>query len=1115
MQELYLISETLVDLNSKETITMKHFHHIPVLFLLLSFSLAFGQPDRKTGPAKVQVSDVMSSATFSGLELRSVGPAFTGGRIVALAVDPNNRAHYYVGVASAGVWETYNDGTSWTPVFEHEPVYSVGALAMDPKNPFVVWVGTGEANSQRSVGWGDGIYKTLDGGKHWTNMGLKTSEHIGKILIDPQNPNIVYVAAQGPLWGPGGDRGLYKTTDGGKTWKDVLKISENTGVNDVEMDPTNHNVLYASTYERRRHTWGFIDGGPESGIYKSTDAGETWTKLNAGLPTVDMGKIGLAVSPVKPSVLYATIEAAEGKGGIFRSTDYGETWQKMNSYNETAMYYGVIYADPKNVNRIYLMGTYLMYSDNGGKTMKHMDEKWKHVDSHVMYIDPSDPDYYLVGCDGGLYESYDRAKNWDFKSNLPITQFYDVDVDNSKPFFYVYGGTQDNNSVGGPSQTMSASGIVNSDWFITVGGDGFESRVDPVDPNTVYAESQYGGLVRYNRKTEQMLGIQPVQGKNEAPLRWEWDSPIIISPFDHNTIYFGANKLFKSTDRGDSWTEISGDLTRQIDVNKLKIMGRIWGPDAVARNTSTSFYGTLTSISESPLKRGLLYVGTDDGLIQVTDNGGKTWRKIDKFPGVPELAYVTRVIASKFDVNTVYAAFDNHKNEDFKPYLLKSADQGRTWTSISSNLPEDGPVLAFAQDYKDPNLLFAGTEFGLFFSNNGGEKWIQLKGNMPTIPVRDLAIQQRECDLVAATFGRGFYVLDNYAPLRLADEQTLSEKADLFPVRNAMMYVQKEPLGDVGKAAQGESYFTAPNPPFGATFTYYLKNTLQTAKQVRLEEEAKAVKSGAEIAFPTNEQLTAEGMQPQPVVELKVTDESGNVVRRVEGPSTAGIHRVSWDLRYPSMVVREKPRPYGSDEGSFVMPGKYTAALFERMDGKTTQLSQPQSFDVYVAGEDTMPAAARAELVAFQEKVTKLHGAIYGALQTANQLEERLGLIEKALNQSPSNVETLRTDVYNMQMKLDSILIQLRGNETLQALSINTPPSISDRIETIMYNESMSTARPPQTDIDSYNIASEEFTQQLGDLRTLVNVDLRKLESEIQSAGSPWTPGTLPDWKNE
>ncbi len=1091
---------------------MKHFRIVSIVLLLASFGLVFGQSDRKGASAKTDKSDVMSSATFSGLKLRSIGPAFTSGRIVALAVDPNNRAHYYVGVASGGVWETYNDGTSWTPVFDHEPVYSIGAVTIDPKNPFVVWVGTGEANSQRSVGYGDGVYKTEDGGKHWTNMGLKSSEHIGKILIDPRNSNVVFVAAQGMLWGPGGERGLFKTTDGGKTWKNVLKISENTGVNDVEMDPANPDVMYASTYERRRHVWGFIDGGPESGIYKSTDSGETWTKLTHGLPSVDMGKIGLAVSPVEHNVVYATVEAAEGKGGIFRSTDYGETWEKRNSYNETAMYYATIYADPKNVDRIYLMGTFIMVSDDGGKTVYHLDEKWKHVDSHVMYIDPNDPDYYLVGCDGGLYESYDCAKNWDFKSNLPITQFYDVDVDNSKPFFYVYGGTQDNNSVGGPSQTMSASGIVNSDWFITVGGDGFQSRVDPVDPNTVYAESQYGGLVRYDRKTGQMVGIQPQQGKNEPPLRWQWDSPILVSPFNHTTVYFGGNELFKSTDRGDSWTEISGDLTRQIDVNKLKIIGKVWGPDAVAKNTSTTFYGTTTNISESPLKQGLLYVGTDDGLIQVTDNDGKTWRKIDNFPGVPEMTYVARVVASKHDVNTVYALFDNHKNEDFKPYVLKSTDQGKTWKSISSNLPDNGPALAFAEDYADPNLLFVGTEFGLFFSNNGGEKWVQLKGDFPTIPVRDLAIQKRECDLVAATFGRGFYVLDDYAPLRTANEKTLSENSNLFTMRDAMLYVPSQPLGDGGKAAQGESYYTAANPPFGATFTYYLKESLKTKKEMRQEEEKKAEKSGGAITYPSEQQLTAEGMEPAPVIELKVTDESGSVVRRIEGPAASGIHRVSWDLRYPSMVVREKPRRYGSDDGPLVMPGRYTVTLEQRVDGKTAQLSEPQSFTVHVPGEDTMPAADHEALVAFQKKVTKLHGAVYGALQTANQLKDRLGMIEKALNQAPANVEGMRAEVFGMEMNLDSILIQLRGNETLRALSLNTPISISERVETIMYNESMSTARPPQTDLTSFDIASEEFTQQLGELKTLINVDLRNLEAKMQSAGAPWTPGALPDW---
>ncbi len=1089
---------------------MKRFYPVAIACLLLLASCfpAMARPLEST-------DSLMTPSVFSGIKLRCIGPAVTGGRIVALAVDPHNRAHYYVGVASGGVWETHNDGTSWTAVFEHEPVYSIGALAMDPNNPFVVWVGTGEANSQRSVGWGDGVYKTVDGGKHWTNMGLKTSEHIGKILIDPRNANIVFVAAQGPLWGPGGDRGLYKTTDGGKTWKNVLKIDENTGVNDVEMDPSNPDIMYASTYERRRHVWGFIDGGPQGGIYKSTDCGNSWTRLTHGLPTVDMGKIGMAVSPVSPNVVYATVEAADGKGGIFRSTDYGETWERRNPFDEVAMYYGVIYADPVDLNRIYIMNTYIHVSNDGGKTLHRLDEKWKHVDSHVMYIDPHDPDYYLVGCDGGLYESYDRAKNWDFKSNLPITQFYNVTVDNSKPFFYVYGGTQDNNSVGGPSQTMSASGIVNSDWFVTVGGDGFQSRVDPVDPNTVYAESQYGGLVRFDRKTGQVLGIQPQQGKNEAPLRWQWDSPILISPFNHNTVYFGANKLFKSTDRGDSWTEISGDLTRQLDVNKMKIMGRIWGPDAVARNSSTTFYGTTTCIAESPLKQGLLYVGTDDGLIQVTDNGGKTWRRIGNFPGVPEMTYVSTIVPSNYNINTVYAAFDNHKNADFKPYLLKSTDQGRTWESISSNLPKDGPVHAFAQDFKDPELLFAGTEFGLFFSNNGGEKWVQLKGDFPTIPVMDLAIQKSECDLVAATFGRSFYVLDNYAPLRLATEKTLSGNADLFPVRDAMMYVLKQPLGDVGKGAQGESYYTAKNPPFGAAFTYYLKKSLQTGKEIRQKEENKAQKSGGEAPFPTNQQLTAEGMQPAPSIELKVTDASGNVVRRVEGPVTAGIHRVSWDLRYPSMVVRQKPPAYGSDEGPFVMPGKYTVELYEQIDGKMTELSKPQNFTVYVPGEDTMPAADHEALVAFQRKVTKLHGAVFTALQTAARVEERLGAIGKALDQASSDVGGLRMDLYNMKMKLDSILMQLRGNRTLQALSINTPVSISDRIETILYNEAMSTAAPPQTDISSFNIASEEFTQQLGELRTLVDVDLKNLETKMSAAGAPWVPGALPKWNGK
>ncbi len=453
--------------------------------------------------------DPMSAPTFAGLKLRSIGPAFTSGRVCSIAVDPGDHSRYFVGAASGGVWKTTNAGTTWVPVFDHEGSYSIGTVVLDPKNPLTVWVGSGENNSQRSVSYGDGVYRSDDGGKSWKNVGLKASERIGKIVIDPRNSDSVYIAAQGPLWGPGGDRGLFKTTDGGKTWKNILSISENTGVTDVVIDPNNPDTVYAASYQRRRHVWTLINGGPESAIHKSTDAGATWNKLRAGLPTVDMGRIGLAISPVDTNVVYATVEAADGKGGIFRSSDRGGSWERRNPFDVGAMYYGQITTDPKDLDRIYVMNTFLMVSDDGGRTLRRLGEKSKHVDNHVIWIDPDNTMHYLVGCDGGVYESYDRGSNWQFKSNMPIGQFYDVAVDNATPFYNVYGGLQDNYSVGGPSRTRSASGIVNSDWFVTQGGDGFRSQVDPEDPNTIYAELQYGALVRFDKRTGERLGIQP------------------------------------------------------------------------------------------------------------------------------------------------------------------------------------------------------------------------------------------------------------------------------------------------------------------------------------------------------------------------------------------------------------------------------------------------------------------------------------------------------------------------------------------------------------------------------------------------------------------------------
>ena len=629
-----------------------------------------------------------------------------------IAVDPTKPQRWYVAAASGGVWKTENSGTSWTPIFDDQGSFSIGCVTLDPGNPLTVWVGTGENKSQRSVAYGDGVYRSDDGGKSWKNMGLKNSEHIGKILVHPKDSDVVFVAAQGPLWSAGGDRGLYKTTDGGKTWKAVLTVSEHTGATDVVLDPRNPKVMLAATHQRRRHVWTLINGGPESAIYKSTDGGETWRKVTRGLPTEDLGRIGLAVSPVAPDIVYATVEAANDAQGIFRSTDGGESWEKRSNYVAQGMYYGELFADPKDVDRVYMVDVYNQVSDDGGKTFRRLGESNKHVDNHAIWIDPADTDHLIVGCDGGVYETWDRAANWEYKANLPITQFYRVDVDDSSPVYYVYGGTQDNNSLGGPSRTLTSNGAMNSDWFVTWGGDGFHTRIEPGNPNIVYATLQYGVLGRYDRRSGEAVLIKPQEGKGEPPLRWNWDSPLLISPHSPTRVYFAANRLFRSDDRGSTWTPISPDLTRQIDRNALKVMGKVWGPDAVAKSQSTSIFGNIVSLDESVKARDLLYAGTDDGLVQVSEDGGATWRKEEKFPGVPDMTYVSDLFASTHDANVVYAAFNNHKMGDFKPYLLRSADKGRTWTSIAGDLPARGSTWTFMEDPVDRDLWFVGTEFG-------------------------------------------------------------------------------------------------------------------------------------------------------------------------------------------------------------------------------------------------------------------------------------------------------------------------------------------------------------------------------------------------------------------
>lgn len=1066
-------------------------------------------------PTPTPTPDPMGSAVFSGLKFRSIGPAVTSGRVIAFAVDPSDRTKYYIGVASGGVWKTVNAGTTWTPVFDNEGAFSIGAVSLDPKNPATVWVGTGENNGQRSVGYGDGVYRSDDGGRSWKNMGLKTSEHIGRIAIDPRDSNVVFVAAQGPLWSPGGERGLYKSTDGGKTWKAVITIGENTGVTDVVIDPLNPDTMYAASWQRRRHFYTLIDGGPEGAVYKSTDGGNTWAKLRSGLPPGDLGRIGLSISPANTNVVYATVEATGTLGGIFRSNDRGATWERTSPSNAQAMYYAQIVADPKNVDRIYIPNVVFQVSDDAGRTQRPLGERLKHVDNHAIWVDPNNTDYLLVGCDGGVYESFDKGANWNFKANLPVAQFYDVDVDNNLPFYGVYGGTQDNNSLGGPARTRNSAGIVNADWYATNGGDGFTSRVDPTDSNIVYAESQNGGLARFDKRTGERVDIQPIEGVGVDSQRYNWDSPMIISPHLNTRLYFAGHKLYRSDNRGDDWKVISGDLSRGLDRNALPVMGKIWGPEAIAKNQSTALYGNASALSESPKKEGLIYVGTDDGLIQITENDGQSWRKVEKIVGVPQDSYVHRVLASRHDAGTVFAIFNNHQNGDFKPYLMKSIDAGRTWTSITGNLPGRGSLYAIAEDHVNPNLLFAGTEFGFFFTVDGGAKWVQMKGGLPTIAIRDIAIQRTENDLVLATFGRGFYVLDDYSALRQIRREAMDQPSMLFPVKDALMYVR---ANTSFAGSQGASFYTAPNPPYGAAFSYYLKESPKTLKQKRQEAERDAEKKKQPFHYPSIEELRAESEEEAPGLIFTITDTEGKIVRRLNAPAGQGVSRVVWDMRYtaPSIPATPPQLPVGftlpdgvtfGPQGPLVMPGKYTVTMALRVNGVVSSLPSSQSFNVRVEGKERMTDSERRLLAEFQRKVSTLLRSVGGAVEVAGAAKTRIGFLKRAASDAPVENRKLIEQAVSFENEINSLLNSLRGGRENSEIP---PPSISSRIGNIASTIRLSTVKPTQTQLDQCELSSAEFAPVLARLKTLVEIDLPKFEKTLEEVGAPLTPGRLP-----
>jgi photosystem II stability/assembly factor-like uncharacterized protein len=997
--------------------------HYRVFALGVAAALAFGAQSL-TGRA-AQASKTATGTPFDHLHFRSIGPAGMSGRIADIAVYEANPNIFYVGAAHGGVWKTINGGTTFEDQLQHEGVMSIGDIAVSPSNPDLVWVGTGESNNRQSTSWGDGVFKSTDGGKTYTDVGLKASRHINRIVIDPRNTDLVFVAATGPLFGSGGERGVYKTSDAGKTWKQVLKVDEDTGANDLVMDPSNSQVLYASTYQRRRTACCMNGGGPGSGIWKSTDGGETWTRLTKGLPEGSLGRIGLDVYRRRPNILYALVEgpvppAGEGRGGggggrgtatgvdqnatgLYRSDDSGESWRKVNNENARPMYFSQVRIDPNDPDVVFMGGVKLHLTTDGGKTISTNVTPTAHDDVHAIWIDPSNSQHVMIGDDGGLAATHDQAKTWQFFPNLPVGLFYHVSVDMATPY-NVCGGMQDNYDWCGPSRSRSSAGIGNYEWKTLQGGDGFVVLQDPRDERVIYSETQDGNIVRVDRVTNETQSIRPIAPRGEPAYRWHWDTPMILSPHDPATVYIAAQKVFRSTDRGLSFTAISGDLTSDAKREDIVTMG-VKGSDIhIARDDGIVAWPTIVALSESPKRAGLLYAGTDDGNLQVTRDGGKTWTSVyAKLPDAPKGAFVSRIAASRFDDGTVYVTIDDHRQNNFGTYVYVSADYGQSWKSLKANLPSLGEIVvkAITEDQKNPDVLYLGTETGLFISIDRGTSWIKPRTNLPDVRVDEITLQPRDNAMILATHGRAIWILDHLEPIQ---EYAAAAKTDarLFTTA-ASMY--RRPARDRNYEFWGDQTFFGENPPEAAVISWYQRNNVND-------------------------------------VALKITDAAGRMVREISGPmlaksKEAGIQTACWDLRVAPIPA---PPPAngqgrgrsgrggeteddnneasgfgagcstggggfggfggggGASPGPFVLAGTYTVSLV--IDGKTAD-TKP----VRVSGDPDVVLTDNQRKQMF-EMATELHRLQQGATDAAS----RVTSLNRQTNEIAQSLQS-KTDV--------------------------------------------------------------------------------------------------------
>lgn len=1003
----------------------------------------------------------VTESILINMKWRCIGPANPGGRMDDFAVVNSNPFIIYAATASGGLWKTANNAVTWEPIFDGQSTSTIGDVTISPSNPDIVWVGTGEQNNRQSSSWGNGVFKSADGGKTWKCMGLRETHHIGRIVVHPTNPDIVYVAALGHLWGPNKERGLFRTTDGGKTWANTLFINEDTGFVDVAMDPESPVTLYAAAYQRRRTAYGFNGGGPGSGLYKSTDSGETWMRLTKGLPEGNVGRIGIDIYQNNPNVIYAIIEHKDG--GVFRSEDKGLTWKKMSSTNPRPMYYSQIRIDPNNDQRIWVLGESMYFSEDGGKTFmtdlmsRYPRQEYRiHGDHHAMWINPENSNHMIIGSDGGIYISYDGGKTCDLINILPLGQVYEISFDMHKPY-YVNAGLQDNGTWHGPSAAWFRQSITNEEWFRIGGADGFYSQVDPRDCNVIYTSSQNAGISRFNLKNFETKSLKPASKDQGEIFRFSWNSPFLISPHNPDIIYLGGNKLFISKDRGEIW-EPTIDLTTQKDREKIPIMGVLPDNNTLSKHDGVASYGTITTISESPIKEGLLWVGTDDGNLQISRDSGKNWKNlIQNFSGIPKNTYVSRVVASSKEEATVYVTFDGHQNDDFKPYVFISPDYGESWNNISGNLPEGATVSVIREHPRNPNLLFVGTERGAYFSIDKGKKWINFKYDFPVVPVDDIAIHPRENDLIFGTHGRSIWILDDVTPLEQLTKEVLSSSLFLFDLRPTIIFNPYRLWTNYDiKGPVGHKIFEAPNPPQGAIISYYLKERLNTDPKIIIE------------------------------------DTMGKTIRELDGPKEAGINRMIWDLRYgpPNFPISGE-----IGEAPFVLPGEYEVKLCygSEVQKKLLKVEADPRIDATFVERKIQHDALLS--------IYKLCPLLSSAIQANRHLKRQIDNQINNLRDFPGLSNSIRHQIDSISKEIENIHITLSGDRTLG--DQETPLSISEKLRTLNNSISRYTRAPSEREILKIREATEAMGEVIKKINKVVEIDIPALNNLLNENNIP------------